>query len=194
MFLSNAIIYFNLCVKLTKYEKHAKTYKSTFGGNMKKVLLKKKSHLDWSWILMILFFLLSIINIYFGILGLICMTIPFIHTFKGHGKLHCSHYCPRGSIFGKFLPHISLNKPLPEWMRTKTFKNFILIIMIVFFSFSMYHSSGDIKKISFGIFRLMLVSTVIGTLLGVFFKPRAWCQVCPMGHGTGMLDKILKKD
>ena len=161
---------------------------------MKKVLLKKKSHLDWSWILMILFFLLSIINIYFGILGLICMTIPFIHTFKGHGKLHCSHYCPRGSIFGKFLPHISLNKPLPEWMRTKIFKNFILIIMIVFFSFSMYHSSGDIKKISFGIFRLMLVSTVIGTLLGVFFKPRAWCQVCPMGHATGMLDKILKKD
>ena len=55
-------------------------------------------------------------------------------------------------------------------------------------------SEGNFKKISFGIFRLMLSSFVVGTLLGIFFKPRAWCQVCPMGHGTGMIDNLIKKD
>ena len=161
---------------------------------MKKILLKKKSHMEWSWILILSFFLLSIVNIYFGVLGIICMTAPMYHAFKGHGKLHCSHYCPRGSIFGKILPSMSLNKPLPEWMRTKWFKNLLLIIMVLLFSFSMYHSEGNFKKISFGIFRLMLSFFVVGTLLGIFFKPRAWCQVCPMGHGTGMIDNLIKKD
>ena len=83
---------------------------------MKKILVKKKSHMEWSWILMVIFFVLSIVNIYFGILGLFCMLTPFIYTFKGHGKLHCSHYCPRGSLFGKYLQKISINKPLPTWM------------------------------------------------------------------------------
>ena len=70
----------------------------------------------------------------------------------------------------------------------------LLIIMVLLFSFSMYHSEGNFKKISFGIFKLMLSSFVVGTLLGIFFKPRAWCQVCPMGHGTGMIDNLIKKD
>ena len=161
---------------------------------MKKILVKKKSHMEWSWILMVIFFVLSIVNIYFGILGLFCMLTPFIYTFKGHGKLHCSHYCPRGSLFGKYLQKISINKPLPTWMRRKWFKNFILLAMITAFSISLFHSQGDLKKISFGIFRLMAVSTIFGVLLGVFFKPRAWCQVCPMSHGTGMIDELLKKD
>lgn len=159
---------------------------------MKKVLLSKKSHMEWSWLLIISFFILSIVNIYFGILGMVCMTAPLYHAFKGHGKLHCSHYCPRGSVFGKYLPYISTNKPLPLWMREKWFKNLLLFTMLILFSFSMYHSGGNFKKISFGLFRLMLSSFVVGTLLGVFFKPRAWCQVCPMGHGTSMIDNLVK--
>lgn len=161
---------------------------------MKKILLKKKSHMDWAWILILSFFILSILNIYFGLLGLICMTAPLYHAFKGHGKLHCSHYCPRGSIFGKSLQRFSLNRALPEWMRTKWFKNLLLFIMLGLFSFSMYHSGRDLKKISFGIFRLMTVSFIVGALLGIFFKPRSWCQVCPMGHGTGMIENLLKKE
>lgn len=161
---------------------------------MKKVLLSKKSHMEWSWLLIISFFILSIVNIYFGILGMVCMTAPLYHAFKGHGKLHCSHYCPRGSVFGKYLPYISTNKPLPLWMREKWFKNLLLFTMLMLFSFSMYHSGGDFKKISFGLFRLMLSSFVVGALLGVFFKPRAWCQVCPMGHGTSLIDNLMKNN
>jgi hypothetical protein len=28
--------------------------------------------------------------------------------------------------------------------------------------------------------------------MGVFFKPRSWCQVCPMGHATGLIADIKK--
>ena len=92
---------------------------------MKKLYLKEKSKMSWSWILMVLFFILSFINVYFALLGLICMAAPLYHSFRGRGKINCSHYCPRGSLLGKFFPYISFNNNLPKWMRTNTFKNFL---------------------------------------------------------------------
>lgn len=39
-------------------------------------MTKKKSHQNWSWIIMVSFILLSILDIRFGLLGVICMTMP----------------------------------------------------------------------------------------------------------------------
>lgn len=159
---------------------------------MKRELLAKKVHTDWSWILILSFFVLSIVNVYFGFLGIICITKPMYHAIRGRGKIHCSHYCPRGAIFGKFLPKITLNKNLPNWMRTNNFKNILIVMMLSMFAIALIHSGGDPKKIAFAITRLMFVSFLVGILLGVFFKPRAWCQVCPMGTGTGYIRDALK--
>lgn len=161
---------------------------------MRKKLLSLKSHQEWSWILIIGFFVLSIVNVYFGLLGIICMTMPLFHALKGHGKLHCSHYCPRGSFFGKFLDKISLNKALPKFMRRNWFKNILLALMLGMFTLAMIHSGGDIKKISFAIFRLMFSSFVVGFVMGIFSKPRSWCQVCPMGHGTQLVKNLKEKN
>lgn len=160
---------------------------------MKKVLLKKKSHMEWSWILMVLFFILAIANIYFSLLGLICMAAPLYHVSKGNGKINCSHYCPRGSLFGKWFPLVSLNNSLPTWMRTNWFKNTVLLFMFSMLGYGIYKANGSIKGISFAVFRLIIMSTVVGTLLGIFFKPRSWCQVCPMGHITGVISKNSNK-
>ena len=54
------------------------------------------------------------------------------------------------------------------------------------------HSGGQIDKIAFALFRFMFASFVVGVLMGVFFKPRSWCQVCPMGHATGLITDIKK--
>lgn len=160
---------------------------------MKKELLNKKVHTQWTWILILIFFALSIVNVYFGFLGIICMTKPMYHALKGRGKIHCSHYCPRGAILGKFLPNFTLNNNLPVWMRTKKFKNLLLILMMAMFAFALYHAGGDPKKIAFAITRLMFSSFVVGILFGVFFKPRAWCQVCPMGTGAGYIRDFVDK-
>lgn len=148
---------------------------------------KVKSHQGWSWIFLIGFLLLSVADFRFGILGLICMTMPMYHALKGRGKVHCSHYCPRGSLLGKFLKNISFNQTMPKWMNTKYFKNSLLFLMIAMFTISLIHSGGDFTKISFAIFRLMSASLALGIAMGVIFKPRSWCQVCPMGHATGII-------
>lgn len=159
-------------------------------GTQKK---KRKSHQGWSWIIIISFFALSVLNVYFGLFGLLCMTMPIYHALRGRGKIHCSHYCPRGSFLGKFMEKVSMQNNLPNSMKSKKFKNMVLAFMILMLAISLVHSGGEIHKIAFALFRFMFASFVVGVLMGVFFKPRSWCQVCPMGHATALIADIKKE-
>ena len=47
-----------------------------------------------------------------------------------------------------------------------------------------------IAQYSFGLYSLMLTSTIIGLILNILFKPRTWCVICPMGTMTQMICKI----
>jgi hypothetical protein len=149
--------------------------------------MKKKSYLKWSWVFMIAFIMLSILDIRFGLLGLICMTVPVYHALRGRGKIHCSHYCPRGSLLGNFLGHISLGNNLPSQVKRKNVKNLLLGFMIVMFTISLARAGLNLERMAFTVFRMMMSSLSIGVIMGVVFKPRSWCQVCPMGHATSLL-------
>ncbi|QZY54342.1 4Fe-4S ferredoxin [Crassaminicella profunda] len=156
----------------------------------------KKSHQSWSWILMVLFITLSIIDIRFGLLGFVCIGAPIYHALRGEGKIHCSKYCPRGSILGKFLQSISLSNQLPKAFRGRKAKNILLTMMMIMFSISLYHAFSQpniVNAIAFAVFRLMMVSFILGIVMGVIFKPRSWCQVCPMGHGTALIKEAQDK-
>lgn len=158
-----------------------------FSRNKAKNENRRKSHMQWSWVIIVAFFVLSVANIYFGVAGFLCMVTPIYHALRGKGKIHCSHYCPRGSFLGKFLPYISMNKTLPKFMDGKAFKHSLLALMAVMLSFSLYHAGLDIHKVAFSLFRFMFASFMVGILLGVFYKPRSWCKICPMGHASGLI-------
>lgn len=155
--------------------------------------MKKQSHMKWSWTLMILFFILSIIDLRFGVLGFICMGAPLYSVLKGRGKSHCSKHCPRGSLLGKFLKKISLNQSAPKFMLTKKFKNRLLMFMLVAFGISMLQTNGELIKIAYAMFKFMTISSIVAIVMGIIFKPRSWCGVCPMGHGTVLIDQQLKR-
>lgn len=155
--------------------------------------MKKTSHLKWSWIFLVTFMVLSIFDYRFGIFGFVCMTLPIIHVLRGDGKVHCSHYCPRGSFLGRFLDKISLNKSMPAEFRSKKVKNSILLFMVIMLLIALAKSYPSPIAIGFAMFRFMLVSTLVAVMMGIIYKPRAWCQVCPMGHTTAMIDTKMKK-
>lgn len=160
-------------------------------------MIKHKSHLHWSWILMVIFFGLAFFNSYFGLAALFCMAMPIFFSSTGHGKVNCSHYCPRGSFLGRFMPKFTFDRAMPEFMRSKPFKNGFFILMMAVMAFSIISSKGDPSKIGFAVFKMVMITTVIGVILGTLFKPRSWCQICPMGHASGeihLLREKIKKD
>lgn len=149
--------------------------------------MSKKSHMKWSWLIMVSFLILGVLDFRFGILGFLCMGAPMYHAIRGRGKIHCRSYCPRGSILGKWLPHISLNQAMPHFMTKKWFKYLLLVIMVGVFSYSLSHAAWDYNKIAFRVFRFMVMSLGVGIVTGILFKPRSWCVVCPMGTATGLI-------
>lgn len=156
--------------------------------------MKKKSYLKWSWIFFISFMILSIINIKFALLGLLCMGIPIYFALNGQGKIHCSHYCPRGSFLSRFLNKVSFNNSMPKILKTKLIKNILLIFMGLSFLIGLILTKGNMMSISYLIFRMMFVSSILGILLGILYKPRSWCQVCPMGHATSLIKSHKNKN
>ncbi len=153
----------------------------------------KKSIMSWSWIFMVLFFTLSIVDIRFGILGLLCMLTPIYLAIRGGGRVHCAKYCPRGSLFGIFLEKISFKNNLPKQINNKLVKNLMLVWMMGMFSISLVLAGGDLTKSAYAIVRMMTMSTVVGIMMGVIFKPRSWCVICPMGYSTGMIEAHQKR-
>ena len=160
---------------------------------VKRKVNKSKSYIAWTWPVIIGFFALSVIDIRFALLGFACMLMPVSFALAGKGKKHCSHYCPRGSFFGKFLPRLSLNGTLPAFMDNKIFKHALLVFMFTMFGNCLLRTGGDYSAIAFVMFRMMLASTIVGLLIGVIFKPRSWCKICPMGHMAGLIKEGLDK-
>lgn len=46
-----------------------------------------------------------------------------------------------------------------------------------------------IAQFAFGFYGIMLTSDVIGLLMMLFFRPRAWCVFCPMGTMTQLISR-----
>lgn len=149
--------------------------------------MKNKSHMEWSWWIMVIFLILGIADFRFGVLGFLCMLAPMYHALKGRGKIHCRSYCPRGSILGKWLPYLSLQKTMPQFMTRKWFKYGLLLMMVTVFSISLYHADWQFHKIAMRVFRFMVLSLGVGIVTGIIFKPRSWCVICPMGTATGLI-------
>lgn len=147
---------------------------------------------DIRWVIIVAFFILSVINIWFGLFGFICMGLPIFQAIRGKGKIHCQSHCPRGSFLSKIVSKFSLRNSIPKFMLTKKFRNGILIGMVIMLTISMIHSGGDPKKIAFGIFRLMGISFIVGIVMGIFYKPKSWCAICPMGHATTLITNLKK--
>lgn len=158
--------------------------------------MKKQTSKNWqhiSWIIIVTFFILGILDTRFGILGFVCMGAPMYHAFKGEGKKHCAKFCPRGSFLGRFLQKISMNNPFPAKYRSRKVKHALLTIMVLMLSLSMIHSGFVFEAMAFALLRFMGMSFIVGILMGIFFKPRSWCQVCPMGHAAGLIAEYKKE-
>ncbi len=142
---------------------------------------KVSSHQHWTWSVMLLFIMLAILDIRFGLLGFACIGAPLYHAARGHGKVHCSKYCPRGSLLGRFLQRISFGNNLPDTWRSQVVKHALVVLMLAMFGLSLSHalqSPNPLTAVAFATFRLMMASLVVGIIMGVVFKPRSWCQVC----------------
>ena len=115
-----------------------------------------------------------------GLLAIICMLAPVVvSVFRG--RYWCGNFCPRGSFYDNVLAKFSPKKTIPAVFRTNSFRIFVLLLIMTAFSMQMYFAWGGLDAMGMVFLRVILITTLLGIVLGVFFHQRTWCTFCPMG-------------
>lgn len=154
---------------------------------MKKI---KEIYKKWNWRLMLVFLALSILDYKFGLLALLCIIPAIYMAIKTKTKRFCAYSCPRGNFLTKTLKKIHMDKNIPRFFFSEKFRNIFLTIMFSLFGISLFKTGGDITKIGFVFFRFIASSTIVGLVIGILYKPRTWCQICPLGQGTKLIGNL----
>lgn len=141
------------------------------------MLQKIQAQLFW---IMFAFLIVGFFYPAIGVIALICMLGPVIMSFF-KGRFWCGNFCPRGSFYDHVVDKISPHRPVPVFFRHPLWRLFMVCFIIVMFSIQMYGAWGDMTAMGMVFLRLILITTIVGLILGVIFHQRTWCAFCPMG-------------
>lgn len=115
-----------------------------------------------------------------GLLAIFCMLAPVVMApFKG--RYWCGNFCPRGSLYDNVIAKISPGKPIPAFFRSKALRLAMIILIMTMFTVQTYYAWDDLAAMGKVFIRLILITTIVGVILGVIYHQRTWCTFCPMG-------------
>lgn len=141
--------------------------------------IKQQWH-QWAWILLIIFGIGGIWYPAIGTVALLCMLAPVITAFW-KGRNWCGHYCPRGSFNDYLLARITLKRGIPKIFKEYWFKLLFLVLLMGAFLIQIRLAWGNLAAVGLVFVRMVIITTLLGILLGMIFDYRAWCVICPMG-------------
>lgn len=122
----------------------------------------------------------------FIVVGLITL---FLVLASRRGRMYCGWLCPMGAFHERFLSKISLNKTIPKMFKSTWFRWVVFIVMMGFMLNRLWAAWGDTEAIG-SVFRTMwIVSMTLAIGMGIYFKARIWCTICPMGSLQGVVSK-----
>lgn len=131
------------------------------------------------WILF-LYLLVAYFVPQIGVIAIICMIGP-VAMAVSKGRYWCGHFCPRGSLYDKVVSRFSFHRPIPKFVRTKSFRVFMLLFIFGMFGIQLYLNGFSMAGIGCTFWNIILITTLVGIVLGFLFSPRTWCSFCPMG-------------
>ena len=115
-----------------------------------------------------------------GLLALICMIAPVAFAIR-RGRWWCGNACPRGNMYDRLLARFSPHRPIPPFVRTKSFRLFMVMFIFTMFGIQMFFAWGDWNAVGRVFWNIIMLTTVVGVTLSFIYAPRTWCSFCPMG-------------
>ncbi|MBW6409076.1 4Fe-4S binding protein [Clostridium weizhouense] len=145
----------------------------------------------YSFILLIAFILLGLIDLRFALAAVICMIAPVIVSiFKG--RFWCGNLCPRGNFYDNIVSKFSNKRKVPKFLKSYYFRAIVLVIMMSMFGIGIKQNLGNLYGIGMVFYRMIVVTTIIGIVLSLVYNHRTWCHFCPMGTIASVISKFRK--
>jgi ferredoxin-type protein NapH len=156
---------------------------------MKNIALLWKKY---SYLILIAFTIIGLFDLRVGLIAVICMAGPIlISLFKG--RFWCGNICPRGNFYDNIVSKFSKKRKTPKLFKTVYFRIAITIFMLSMFTINISKNWGNLYAMGLVIYRLIIVTTLIGIGLALFSNHRTWCNFCPMGSIAGLISYFRNK-
>ena len=137
----------------------------------------------WKILAPIFIVLTAVGGYFFPILGLVVplMIVIALVLNQRSKRTFCSSLCPNGRFFSSGLSKVSRRHRLPASLYSPEIRRMLCGFMLFCVINLLVRSGGSIAQVGRVFWAIYLLSVGLGTLMGLFFKPRAWCSLCPMG-------------
>jgi len=123
-----------------------------------------------------------------GLFAFVCMIgSVLLSLYKG--RYWCYRFCPRGAFLDEFVAKASLNGDIPAALKSNLAKVFMLVFFAVMMAVNIIGSNGDLMRFGKGVAVLLWITTLVAAILGILFRARTWCVVCPIGTISGVVGK-----
>lgn len=154
-----------------------------------------KSIFNWwkkySFIVLIGFFIVGLVDLRFAVIAAICMIAPgIVSIFRG--RYWCGNLCPRGNFYDNVVSKFSNKKKAPKFLKSYYFRALVFIIMMTMFTLGIKQNWGNLYGIGMVFYRIIFVTTIIGIVLSLRYNHRTWCNFCPMGTLASIISKFRK--
>ncbi|WP_392486268.1 4Fe-4S binding protein [Haloimpatiens sp. FM7315] len=146
----------------------------------------------YSYIILLFFIIGGLFDFRIGLIAIICMVGPIFLSFF-RGRFWCGNFCPRGSFYDNVVSKFSKKNKTPDILKSKYFRVFVTVLMLTVFTLGMIQNFGNLYKMGFVFYRLIVVTTLIGLALSLFFNHRTWCSFCPMGSIAALIASFKNK-
>ncbi|MFH7320529.1 4Fe-4S binding protein [Desulfurivibrio sp. D14AmB] len=123
---------------------------------------------------------------YLGYLAL-AMMITMIGLTFFWGRWYCGWLCAMGAFHERVIARISLGREMPELFKKSWFRWLFFAALMGLMTSRLVMSGGDPAKIGAVFVMMWTVATTIAIAFGLYFKPRSWCNFCPMASMQGVL-------
>ncbi len=113
------------------------------------------------------------------VVPVVMMTGFIVGVFRG--RYTCGNLCPRGAFYTVFLRKISRNTAIPPLLKDARFRWSVLGVMMTFMAVRVLQNPTSVGHLGITFWSMCAVTTAVGVILGIIYKPRTWCSFCPVG-------------
>ncbi len=110
------------------------------------------------------------------------------------GRYVCGNFCPRGSFFDTFFARFGPVRQIPEKLFGLKLRGLVMLGLMSFMTYRLMQNPEHLAHWGAVFWQMCLITTLVALVLGLIYRPRTWCAICPVGtmaHVTGGRKMLL---
>ncbi|MDP4143601.1 MAG: 4Fe-4S binding protein [Bacillota bacterium] len=146
---------------------------------------------QYAFLILFAFLILGLLDFRIGMAAIICMVAPIVLSIF-RGRYWCGNLCPRGNFYDRVVSKFSSKRKVPRFLKSNYFRILMVIFVFTVFTLGIKNNWGNAYGIGMVFYRIIVVTTLVGVILSLFFNNRTWCYFCPMGSIAAFIAHLRK--